>query len=159
MAQTVSSIPEVVAQIRTLMTTALATAAQQNKPVKVTTGMPIDLQRFDQFVIGDITEGINNYTNMRAARKPREESYKIDIHVIVRRVGVEATAAQEAAMSHYSALTDAIADDPGIGLGASVSPTLRLGIGEFSMSSMADESTQGWVSHFRAKVLVYCRLT
>lgn len=158
MAQLVSSIPEVVAQIKSLMTTALSTGGDGATPVSVTVGMTTGSQTMDQFVIGDVEEGSHSYVNMRTGRKPREEQYLLNVHVIARRPGEESTAALAAAMTHWAALTDAIADDPAIGLTSAVSPTLRLSPMEFTLNTMQDDSTRGWSVHLKCKIRINCRL-
>ncbi len=152
----VSSVPLVVARIKTLMIADLATANYEGKQVLVTVGMKIGSQPFDQFILGDVTEGLIRYQNMRAGRKPRQEDYLLDIHIITRRPGEEADVAQTAAFSHYESLTDQMADDPSIGIAAI--PTLVMQPREFKVSNQQDDVTRGWSCHLKCKLGISCRL-
>ena len=154
---TTSVAPAVVEQLKALLATALAGMGDDGSDPTILGGFAAGYSTWDTVVMGDQVEGVHRYNNMRAGRKPRQESFIQHVWFRVIRSGAEQTAAQAAAYAQLAKLEDIIADDPGIGLGDDW-PTLVLGVQAFHANTTQEGGSQGWLANIRADVSVDVRL-
>ena len=154
---TTTVIPTVAAELKTLLTTALASVTYEGVAPEVFDAYPAAIAGHDYVVIGDIVDGRHSYPVMKSSRKPREEAYTQRIEFVVTRAGGESTAARTQALLMFNELEDLLADDPQIGLTAI--PTLRLEVIEFGLNTTHEAASMGWRVTLTADVLVQARLT
>ena len=154
---TTTVIPTVVAQLKTLIASACASLTYEGVAPQVFDSYPAAIAGADYVVLGDILEGNHSYPVMKAGRKPREESYRQHVQIFCTRGGGESTAARTAALAMMNTVENMIANDPSIGLSATI-PTLRLEILKFSMNTTHEASLMGWRVVITLEVLVHARL-
>lgn len=154
---TVSIIPTVAAQLKTLLEAEATADLLGGGAVPVYDAWPASVSPSDYIVLGDCEDGMHTYPVMKAARKKREERYYQMVHFVTHRPGLSATDAKAAALALFNYLEDEIADDPAIGLGAT-EPTLRLLIERFELRCTTETTYMGWRCQINAYVLVNCRL-
>lgn len=154
---TTSVAPTVVATLKGLIETALAGMGEGGTNPVVLGGFAAGYSTWDTVVMGDQVEGTHRYNNMRAGRKPRQESFIQHVWFRVIRSGAESTGAQQAAYAQLAKLEDIIANDPSIGLGADW-PTLVLNVQAFHANTTVEGGSQGWLANIRADVSVDVRL-
>lgn len=106
--------------------------------------------------LGD-ARGRRDYPVVRAGRKPRDETYTLDVFIQVLRPESWDPSAETRAFELFAELEDAIAADPAIGLSATL-PTLVLGAGAFTLANGVLDPG-GWGALIRAEVEARARLS
>lgn len=106
--------------------------------------------------LGD-ARGSNDYPVVRAGRKPRDETYTIDVFMQALSPDGWDETSEVRALELLSELEDSVAADVGLGLGATL-PTLvaRLATWTLTNGVLGDS---GWGSLIRAEVEITSRLT
>lgn len=108
---TSSTIPTAKAALVSLIGAALS-------GVQVKYGRPADNQLERECVyVGDVT-GSSRVPTMRAGRKPREETYSVEVVVAVLMLEGEVTEAEARAFTLLTEVEDVVADDPTLGIAA-----------------------------------------
>jgi hypothetical protein len=99
--------------------------------------------------------GTNVYPVMRAGRKPRDETYTVDVWFEAVRDGTSSQEAEERVWALYGELEDTVADDPTLGL--SFVGWAR--ISDWDDMLAFDLKRQGWSARIRAGLEINARLT
>lgn len=142
-----STVPAVKAQLVALLTAALPT-------VDVTYSHPGDAIQPESVYLGGV-RGSHDYPVVRAGRKPRQETYTIDVWIEALRDGTTSQEAEERAWVLFGELEDAIADDPTLGL--AIVGWAR--VADWDDFLAWDLQRQGWSARIRAGVTIEARLT
>ncbi len=98
--------------------------------------------------------GSNSWVAMRAGRKPRDESYTVQVFIEVIMPGEPETAAEDRVLACYGALEDVIAEDPRLG----VTGVESMRVAEYELDSGIDGEGAG-AANMAAGVLVGARLS
>ena len=108
--------------------------------------------------LGNTKRGSSTIPTMRAGRKHREEEYVVEVVFEPCRVGPSASPAESAAFAQLAALENLLAEDPGVGLHASLTPTLLAVLRGWATTCTWDAGTGGWRCRLVADVAVRSRL-
>lgn len=141
--------------VKTQLVTVLAARAGLTG-VQVTYVEQGDAAEQDCIYLGH-TRGTNDYPVLRAGRKPRQEEYSFDLFCRAQRPESWASDSETRALALLAEVENAIADDPQIGLGATM-PTLVLRAGDWNLVSVP-LSDGGFGSVLRSEISVSSRLT
>lgn len=107
--------------------------------------------------VAGLKDGLHQYPVVRAGRKPREETYALQVHLYAQASGPDPREASEAVLELLGALEDILADDVNLGLTDDY-PTLRVGLGEWELDQSIADQRLGWRAHITADVDVATRL-
>jgi len=121
----------------------------------VTRAFNPDQQRDEVVMLGDVRNGRHEIPTMRAGRKSRDESFDVEVLVLVQRSGEDSGPAESRAMDLMAELEDVLAEDPTLSLG---DPTLRATLAEFDLRVGAD-GHRTWSVYMTVVVHVEVRLT
>lgn len=160
----VSTVPTVKKQIVTKLTTALATAGEDDSQIPVTYAWPGPSTQHEAVFLGrhpdlddirlDVTHEI---PTVKAARKQRSETYEIPMTVWTFRPDLDAKGAETCETRAFAILDpieDVFADDPTIGLAATVVNWVRVA----RIASTLFPFHKGWACELVVTVEVQARL-
>ncbi len=86
-------------------------AAESLHDVQIAWGWPGGSPARDLIIVGDVPEWSQEPAALRAGRKPREESYAIEILIRVERSGVDQRSVSERAFEIAAEIEDVVGDD------------------------------------------------
>ena len=162
---TTSTVPTVKARLVTVLTAALASASLEGDQVPVTYAWPGPDTQPEAVFLGphpqaaDIRLDLSDQTpTVKAGRKQRQESYTVRVTVWCWRPDVTATGAQTVETQAFSLaglIEDVLAEDPRIGLAATVVQWIRVE----TMSSTLFPFERGWACELSMDLEVGARLT
>lgn len=105
--------------------------------------------------LGDAHDGKHEIANLKAGRKSRNEEFTLDVYVAVLTPGNSATEAEQRAFALLGEVESMLADDPRVGLAASVLQSAEGGDWEESL----EPEELGWTCALRFEVKCRARLT
>lgn len=123
--------------------------------VQVFYSWPADVQQTEAIYFGE-ARGEHTYPVLKSGRKPRQETYSLDIYIDVAGNGPTSQQTEERAWALAAEVEDTIANDPTLGLTTDVIQAVAFG--NWTLNYATDLTREGWAAIIRVSMEITARL-